>query len=362
MLESPLAPYLLWAKTRQPAAVDLLGSNLAACSIDDLPDVRRILDITAPNDNGYGPLVESIAAHYDVAPDRVVPGAGCSGANFVSIAALVGAGDDVLIERPGYDPLIGACRLMGANVRRFDRRFEEGYRLDLDAIRARLTPRTRLVVLTTPHNPSGCRVPTSALAELGDLMAPRGWVLVDEVYLDLANLAAGRQATAGSAARLDGPFIVTSSLTKSYGLAGLKCGWTIASANNAERLRRTRDVVENSGSAPADLLGAHAFEHLPRLAERATDIIGRNITRARAFMGSQSMLQLPGPIESSVMFPRLEGSANADGFAERLLEEHDVAVAPGSFFGDPANIRVSLAGPPDQVAAGLERLSRFLTR
>jgi aspartate/methionine/tyrosine aminotransferase len=362
MLESPLAPYLLWAKTRQPAPIDLAGSNLAPCAIDDLPGARQAVDITASNDNGYAPLVESVAAHYGIEPNRVVPGAGCSGANFVSIAALVGAGDDVLVERPGYDPLIGACRLMGATVRRFDRRFEQGYGLDLDAVRSALTPKTRLIILTTPHNPSGCLVDATALAELGALMSPRGWVLVDEVYLDVANILAGRPATTGSAARLDGPFIVTSSLTKSYGLAGLKCGWAIASANNAERLRRTRDLVENAGSAPADRLGAHAFAHLPRLAERAAKIVGRNTASARTVLTAQSKLQLAAPIESSIVFPRLAGASHADDFAERLLDEQGVAVAPGSFFGDPANIRISLAGHPERVAAGLERLSRLLTR
>ncbi len=193
-------------------------------------------------------------------------------------------------------------------------------------------------------------------------MSSRGWVLVDEVYLDAANVVAGQPATTGSAARLDGPFVVTSSLTKSYGLAGLKCGWSIASANNAERLRRTRDVVENAGSAPADRLGAHAFTQLPALAERARDIVRRNIAAARDLTTRHAELELAVPIEASIMFPRVRGIADADRFADRLLSDEGVAVAPGSFFGAPSNVRISLAGHPDLVGAGLERLSRFLAR
>jgi hypothetical protein len=361
MLESPLAPYLLWAKTRRPAAIDLAGSNLLTCSIEDLPGARDAVDVTAANDNGYAPLVESIAAHYAIDPARVVPGAGCSGANFVAIAALVGAGDDVLVERPAYDPLAGACRLLGARVRHVDRRFEDGYRLDPDAVGAALTPRTRLVILTSPHNPSGCVVEPAALAAVGELMAPRGWVLVDEVYLDAANLVAGRPPTHGSVAHLDGPFLVTSSLTKSYGLAGLKCGWTIASRNNAERLRRTRDLVENAGSAPADRLGAHAFACLDRLADRARDLVAGNHAQARACFDAQPGLTLAAPIGSSIAFPRVAGFSDGDAFAEELLETEGVAVAPGSFFGEPANVRISLAGHPDTIAEGLERIGRFLT-
>ncbi|HUF47100.1 MAG TPA: pyridoxal phosphate-dependent aminotransferase [Vicinamibacterales bacterium] len=361
MLEAPLAPYLLWAKSRDPAPIDLAGSNLQPCAIDDLPGAREALAIRAANDNGYRPLVEAIAAHYGIAESRVVSGTGCSGANFVAIAGLVGPGDEVLVEQPGYDPLVGASRLMGATIRYFARRFEDGYQLDVDRLAASVTPRTRLVIVTTPHNPTGCRIDEADLLALGALMAPRGWVLVDEVYLDGANLVAGRPATEGSAARLDGPFIVTSSLTKSYGLAGLKCGWSIASPMNAERLRRTRDVVENAGSAPADTLGVLAFTHLPKLAERTRRLLGRNVTLAREFFAGDHGLALAAAPEASVVFPRIIDPADADGddFAERLLTRHGVAVAPGSFFGSAAHVRISLAGDSDSLALGFTKLTRL---
>src|SRR6186713_2002832 len=102
MLTSPLAPYLLWAKSRRPAVVDLAGSNLLHCAMDELPGAREALELTAPNDNGYGPVIDAIAAHYRVERARIACATGCSGANFLVAAALLGAGDDVLIERPTY--------------------------------------------------------------------------------------------------------------------------------------------------------------------------------------------------------------------------------------------------------------------
>ena len=158
MLHTSLAPYLLWAKTRHPAAIDLAGSNLLHCTIDELPGAREALDLWAPNDNGFAPIVSAIASHYHVDPARVVQGGGCSGANFITMAALVGAGDDVLVERPTYDPLIGAARLMGANIVRFERRASNGFRVDPDDVRRAVTPRTKVIVLTTPHNPSGVQI------------------------------------------------------------------------------------------------------------------------------------------------------------------------------------------------------------
>jgi aspartate/methionine/tyrosine aminotransferase len=361
MLESPLAPYLYWAKSRQAASIDLAGSNLLHCTIDELPGARDALDLTARNDNGYPPLVEAIADHYQVATDRIVSAGGCSGANFLAIAATVAAGDHVLIERPGYDPLLGACLLMGARVDRFDRRFERGFAIDTDDLKKRVTSHTRLIVVSTPHNPSGVSLGSEALNELAQVAASVGaHVLVDEVYLDAASLVRGDLPTARSAGRLDGPFIVTNSLTKSYGLAGLRSGWAVAPAPSAERMRRTRDVVDNAGSAPADRLAALAFGELSRLGERARRLLSTNLEIARSFVSDHSQLELVEPPQASVMFPRLTGVSDSDPFVARLLSQHGVAVAPGRFFDAPAHFRVSLAGDTGKLRAGLDALSREL--
>ncbi|MEZ5318510.1 MAG: pyridoxal phosphate-dependent aminotransferase [Vicinamibacterales bacterium] len=360
MLTSSLAPYLLWAKSRQPAPIDLAGSNLLPCTIDDLPGARDALDITAPNDDGFAPLLEAIAAHYGVTSDRVATAGGCSGANFLVVAALVGAGDEVVLERPSYDPLEGACRLMGARLVRVDRRFEDGFRLDPDRVRDAITPRTRLVILTSPHNPSGVTIDAATLTTVGAAADRVGaHVLVDEVYLDAAN-AAGAGAARPAAATLDGPFITTSSLTKSYGLAGLRAGWAVAPAGVVARLRRTRDVVDNAGNAPGDRLAAFAWRHQPALLARARTLLARNLGVIRAFLDAQPRLEVAEPPAASVTFPRLAGTPDAAAFIDRLLGEHGVAVAPGRFFDAPAHFRIALAGDTRRLEAGLARLDEAL--
>ena len=97
MLNSPLAPYLHWAKTRPAADFDLAASNLLACTLDDLPGAREAVDLTAPDRGGYPPLVEAIAAHYGVTSSRIVTAPGCSAANFLAIGALVGPRDTCLL-------------------------------------------------------------------------------------------------------------------------------------------------------------------------------------------------------------------------------------------------------------------------
>ena len=358
VLDFPLAPYLLWAKTRHPAPIDLAGSNLLPCTIDELPGAREAIDLAAPNDNGYAPVMTAIAAHYGVDASRVVQANGCSGANFLATAALVGAGDDVLVERPTYDPLIGAARLMGATITRFERHFSNGFRIDPEDIRRAITPRTRLIVVTTPHNPSGVRIDRATMSAIADIAASAGaHVLVDEVYLDGANLVAGVDSST-SAARLEGPIVVTASLTKSYGLAGLRSGWAIAQPDVAYRLRRTRDVVDNAGPGPADRLAAVAWAALPQLASRARRILGENVALAREVFAGLPALELAEPPSCSVVFPRLRGTDSAEPFVQALLERHGVAVAPGRFFEAPGHFRVSLAGAREPLAAGLERLGR----
>ena len=363
MIEAPLAPYLLWAKSRRPAAIDLAGSNLLHCAMDDLPGAREALELTAPNDNGYPPVVEAIASHYQVSTSRIVTATGCSGANFITAAALLSAGDDVLIERPAYDPLIGACRLMGATVRRFERRLDNGFAIDLSEVRRLVTPSTRLIVVTTPHNPSGVAVPLDVLEELGSIAAACGaHVLVDEVYLDGACLVRGDRTGSRSAVVLSGPVVVTSSLTKSYGLAGLKSGWAIAPPETAERMRRARDVIDNASSAPSDRLAALAWSLQPQIAERARRILSKNVGLARQFFTEHPEFILAEPPSCSVVFPRLAGVADSAFFVQALLDD-GVAVAPGSFFESDAHFRISVAGRTDHLEQGLRALgARSRTR
>ncbi len=375
MLTSPLAPYLYWAKTRPAAAFDLAGSNLLACSLDDLPGAREALDLTAADQGGYPPLVQAIAAHYGTPRERVVTAAGCSAANFMAIAALVGPGDTVLMEGPWYDQITGACRLLGARVETFDRRFEEGYRVDVTALRARITPSTRLVILTSPHNPSGTALDRDTLVALQAMAEDAGiHVLVDEVYLDVTNMlqaapfaAAGWKASGPGhryppAATAGDRLLSISSLTKSYGLSGLRCGWVIASAPVAERVRRVRDVIDNIGAAPADRLSALAFSLIDRLADRACRLVSANLEITREFLARYPQLELARPVEATIVFPRIAGMADTGPLVERLRAEEGVAVVAGRFFGAPAHIRLSLAGRTEALAAGLERLGRLLER
>lgn len=349
------APYMEWAKSRPSPRYDLAGSNVLACTIEDLEGAREAVDFSGRNDSGYAPLLERIAARYGMPPGQVTTAQGTSGANFLVCAALLEPGDDVLVERPGYDPLLGAPRLLGANAVRFERVFDAGYALDPDRIRRALTPRTRLIVVTSPHNPAGVIADPAALDEIGRLAEAHGaYVLSDEVYLDAAD------ATVSPAASRGDVFISTSSLTKSYGLAALRCGWILSSAVVAQRLRRARDVVDGTGPIVTERLATLAFEQIERLAARAQALLAANGPLVHTFIESRQELEWVAPHGGTVAFPRLRDVSDSGRFVRRLLADRDTAVVPGHFFESPAHFRLGFSGPTDSLAGGLDAISAAL--
>lgn len=356
-----LAPYMVWAKTRPVTEFDLAASNILACSLDDVPGIRESIELTAKNDEGYAPLASAIAELYAVSPDRVVHAIGCSGANFLVMGAHVRAGDEVLMERPGYDPMAGACRLLGASVRHFERRGADGFAVDVDAIRNALTPRTRLIIITSPHNPSGATLTRETLLALNALSTETGVaVLVDEAYLDITRLLANDPEQFPRAASIGDRLISTSSLTKSYGLNGLRCGWAVVPDGVANRLRRVRDVVDGVGSAPVDRMATHAFTHLAALGARARAHVHQNLAIVHEFLAAHPQLELLVPADATILFPRLAGTDDASAFALRAARDFGVTVAPGSFFDSPAHLRISVAGNILNLAGGLARLDGAL--
>jgi aspartate/methionine/tyrosine aminotransferase len=355
------APYMEWAKHRPSPRWDLAGSNILACSIDDLPGARDAIAFEGHNEDGYPPLLDSIAARYGVTATQVTTAQGASGANFLVCAALLEPGDDVLVEMPGYDPLLGTPRLFGARVNRFTRDFRDHFALDPDRVRRALTPRTRLIVVTTPHNPSGVIADPEALNEIGRIAERNGaHVLLDEVYLDASASSSRAESTSGLtfAARSDA-FACTNSLTKSFGLSGLRCGWILSAPDVAERIRRARDVVDGTGSIVTERLSTLAFTHFDRLLARTRKLLATNGQMVREFLDSRSDLEC-APSGGTVGFPRLRGTDDSTTFAARLLAERETAIVPGHFFQAPAHFRLGFGGATESLRGGLDAIAAAL--
>ncbi len=352
---SPYSEYMEWAKTRSGARFNLASSGIESFPLAELGPLGP-LEVNGPSTYGYPPLLEALGRKAGVEPERVVHATGTSMANLLAMAATTEPGDEVLIEEPTYPLLTDAARWLRLELRRFPRRAENGFRIEPAEVEAALSPRTRLVVITNLHNPSSVPVPQETLRAIGAAARSLGArVLVDEVYLE-ALAVLGRPFT--SAAQLGPEFVVTSSLTKAYGLSGLRCGWAVAEPDLARRMWRLNDLFGVIPAHPAELLSVVALERLELPAARARRILQTNAARLAAFLASRPELDGTGVGDGMICFPRLR-EGDVDALCERLRRE-ETTVVPGRFFGAPQHFRLAIGCGPETLAGGLERLARVL--
>ncbi len=344
--------YMEWAKTCLHMRFNLAVSGVANYPLRELPVRLEDLELSGPSAYGYEPLQRRLAAKCEVPVECVVAATGTSMANHLAMAATFEPGDEVLIEHPTYELLLRTAEYLGADIRRFSRRFEDGFRVTPGEVERQLTPRTRLIVLTNLHNPSGVLTEDSILRQIGEIARGVGArVLVDEVYLD----AAFRQSPR-SAFHLGEQFVCTSSLTKVYGLSGLRCGWVLAEPTLARHMWRLNDLFGVIPAHLAERLSVIALDHLSRIAARARALLEANRSLLDRFLGSRNDLRAVRPDAGTVVFPRLlRGSVET--LCTLLWEKYDTSVVPGKFFGMPEHFRLGIGGETQTVAAGLERLS-----
>jgi aspartate/methionine/tyrosine aminotransferase len=339
-----------WAKNQRAVRFPLSGSEVAHFALDRLPISLADLELNGASYYRYAPLREAIAAKEGVAPEQVVAADGTSMANMLAMAALIEPGDEVLIEQPTYEPLLAVARFLGASIARFARRAED-FALDPGEVERRFTPATRLIVLTNLHNPSGALAGDEVLQRIGALGA---FVLVDEVYRDAAFEAAPR-----SCVHLGERFVATNSLTKVYGLSGLRCGWILAAPDVAERMWRLNELFGVAQAHPAERLSCLALERLDEVAAGTRERLERNRSLANAFFASRGDLACARMLHGITAFPRLP-SGDPEALDALLRERFDTSIVPGRWFEAPDRFRIGIGGPTELVEAGLERLGAGL--
>ena len=343
-----------FSKLRTSARYNLAGSGVMSYPLAELPVRIEELEINGTDAYGYAPLNERLARLNGVPQECVVAAAGTSMANHLAMAATVEPGDEVLVERPTYELLVSTLQYLGATVLYFERRMQDGFRIDPEEVERRITPRTKLIVITNLHNPSAALVDEATLRAIGAIAKHHNaLVLVDEVYLEALYEQRPRPAL-----HLGEQFIVTSSLTKAYGLSGLRCGWVLAAPELAQRMWHINDLCGVNAAHPAELLSVIALDNLERVAVRAKGLIDTNRCVLGSFLGSRSDLEYYRPEFGTLIFLKLR-FGRVDELC-RLLEKYDTCVAPGSYFDVPEGFRVGIGGDPEMTREGLNRLGLAL--
>ncbi|MBX6365757.1 MAG: aminotransferase class I/II-fold pyridoxal phosphate-dependent enzyme [Gemmatimonadetes bacterium] len=353
--EAPGSRYLEWAKSRGGIRWNLSASGVRACPLELLEPELEDLAPAGSNAFGWPPLLDALGARYGVGAGQIVLATGASLANHLVCSALLRPGDEVLVEHPVYEPLHAVPRHLGAGVRVFERRRADGYAVDPERVRAALTPRTRLVVLTDLHNPSGAPIGDAALVALAELADAHDLhVLVDEVYLEWLH-DEGR----GSAVHVSPRFVTTRSLTKAYGLDGVRVGWILAEPALADRFRRVQNLFYTTLAMPSERLATRALARATSLLAPLKELTARNRDIVDAFVAAEPRLSWVRPPAGTVGFVRLDGG-DVDALVARLEAEFDTTVAPGRFFGDPTSFRIGFGMETATLEEGLRRLRRAL--
>jgi len=344
-----------WAKTRADARFNLATSGVSPYPIRELGVTLEDIDLSGQSLYGYEPLQRALAAKCDVSVDSVVAAVGTSLANHLTMAAVLEPGDEVLMEHPVYEPLLALANYLGAKVIRFERPPAAGFRIEPQEIARRISGRTRLIVISNLHNPSGALTDEPALEALRDIARQAGArILVDEVYLEMLWAHPAR-----SAFHLGREFIVTGSLTKAYGLSGLRCGWILAEPEMARKIWRLSDLFTVIPAHAAERLSVVALGHLERIRERAKTLLEKNRALLDRFLDSRLDLRVTRPAFGTVVFPRWAGG-NVERLYDLLRTKYETTVVPGRFFGLPDHFRIGIGGETDMTSAGLERLGAAL--
>ena len=358
MIDAPVvmgSQYMHWAKTRSAARFNLATSGLQNLDLKDLGVKLEDLEVTSDSGYGYVPLQQALAARLGVEPDSIVTAAGTSFANHLAMAALIRPGDEVLIEQPGYEPLLSLARYLGAEVKRFSRRFEDGFQILPDEIERHLSSRTRLIVVTNLHNPGSVLTNEQTLQSVGAIArSVKARVLVDEVYLETFF-----DRRPWTAFHFGPEFVVTSSLTKAFGLSGLRCGWIVAEPELARRIWLLNDLFAATPVHAGERLSVLALQHLGEIARKAATLLERNRTFVNQFLDSRDDLEAVRTEFGTIVFPRVK-EGTAAKLCTVLREKYETSVVPGSFFEMPAHFRIGLGGDSETLVAGLERLSSAL--
>jgi aspartate/methionine/tyrosine aminotransferase len=335
-----------------------LGMLLGPRDLDELTG----LELFYPQVNGTDLLRALIAQTYAPAPapDEVLVTVGAAEANALVCSTLLEPGDRVTVIEPGYRQVRGMAENMGCAVDVVQLRDEHAWELDVDELRAKVGPRTKLLAVVDPNNPTGTILSAEARAAILDVVESTGcWLLADEVYRGSERDGVETQSFWAQHPRA----LVVNSLSKAYGLCGLRIGWVVAPQPLADELRRRHEYAVISASLPSVFLAERALEPTKRneLLTRQRELVRDGAEVYAHWLDEHAGLISAQPTAATALsFPRYAAALPSEQVADAIRTRASVLVVPGSMLGSEGHLRLTVGFEPDFLGRALDRIASVL--
>lgn len=344
--------YNLSESGAHPATLhELLGDGL---TIEDL----LATELNYPQVEGTPELRERVAALYPGAgPENVLITVGCAEANFITVQTILNQGNEMVVMMPNYMQIWGIGHNYGYRVKTFHLREENGWAPDLDELNARVSDETKLIAVCNPNNPTGAILNE---AEMDGVVAAAdrvgAWLLADEVYSGAERVT--DEQTPSFWGRYD-RVLATNSLSKAYGLPGLRIGWVVAPEGIREAIWRRHEYTTISATMLSNRLAAAALSPAvrPRLIRRVRRYIRQGFSIFENWLEDhEGTFSLVRPQAAAIAFPRYHLDIKSSELVERLIHQRSVLVAAGDHFGVDHHLRISFGLPADYLRSALDRI------
>lgn len=343
---------------------NLSESSISDRSVDELQVDLAGLTLLYGVHRGDDALRTQIARQAEspaITPNDVLVTTGAAGALFIIATSLLDRDSHLVVVRPNYATNLETPRAIGCAMTCIDLSFENGFRLDLGAVERAITMSTRLISVTTPHNPTGTIIPWEDLERLARIAARhRCYLLVDETYRDLTY-----GSPPSSAASINANVIAVSSLSKAFGTPGLRTGWIITrDAALQELFLAAKEQIGICGSTIDERIATHVL-----IQREAWLAKSREQNRARRvivdeWIAREERMEWVAPAGGVVCFPRMivPNEFDIERFYRSILEQHGTYVGPGHWFEMPKRyMRIGFGWPNEQqLRDGLAGISAAL--
>jgi aspartate/methionine/tyrosine aminotransferase len=350
-------------------AFNLADSSVKCANVSQLlegEDARQVTELALyyPEVNGTALLRERIADLYEgAAANNVLVTVGAAQANWIICESLLEPGDEVIVISPGYRQVWGSAKNIGCRVKEVPLRPERNWQLDLDELEAAAGPKTKLIAIVNPNNPTGSILSHEEMHRVVHICEKSGaWLHADEVY---RGTELQQPSETPSFWGMYDKVICVNSLSKAYGLAGLRIGWAVASPEVIEALWRRHEYTVIAASGPSMKLAEIALQPEKRsmLLERQKKLSRRgHAILADWVRGQNGQFSVHNAIATSIAFVRYHFDMTSVELANHIRTQASVLVAPGEYLGTQNYLRITVGYEPEKVSKALAAIAMAVAR